>query len=105
MFALDIGLLGKGGAAEQELIQLTQQGPTILATVAVRGTVQTFRHSFVLENGEWRIDLLDSIRDANESFGRIAASSGKSEEDFLFDTIEAQAGVRPKPSIWKPPVS
>jgi hypothetical protein len=104
VFALGVGLIGKGGDPEQQLVRLTEQGEVLVGVATIRGEMAQFRYTFLQEDdGTWKVELLDSLREANESYRQIVANLGVTEEEYILDAIERQAQVRPEDSIWIPP--
>lgn len=60
---------------------------------------------FTREQGAWKINLMPAVIAGEWAMQQVVRASGKAEDEFIFDLVEAHTGARPDASIWEPIVS
>ena len=66
------------------------------------GLPSGFRAGFLLERGEWRLDLPSSLVSAGRVVSQTARASGLDETAVILNLIGAASGEPVGPSIWSP---
>ncbi|NTV81077.1 MAG: hypothetical protein HGA24_06605, partial [Candidatus Aminicenantes bacterium] len=60
------------------------------------------RFHFIMENGAWKFDLVQILRDADQILKMQIQQSGSDEDKFIFRMIETVSGRKVLDSIWEP---
>ena len=60
------------------------------------------RYHFTKEKGSWKLDLTPTLRDTDLLLKAQIKKAGVSEDQFIFDLVEALSGRKVPESIWEP---
>ncbi len=84
------------------LVAIEIDGDRARSSVERDGQLVQSGYEFQREDGAWKINLMPALIAGEWAMQQIVAASGKSEDDFIFDLVEAHSGARPDASIWEP---
>jgi hypothetical protein len=101
-FAIESGMVGKNSVANTSIGDVTIDGNFAKGQFVANGVKAPFNVQFNKEEGQWKIDLTSLFAVSTAAFEKIAADSGKNENDFLFDLLEMVSGTKPGQEIWQP---
>ncbi len=87
------------------LVAIEVDGDRARSSVERDGRVVRSGYEFNREDGAWKINLMPALIAGEWAMQQIVTASGKAEDDFIFDLVEAHSGTRPDASIWEPIVS
>ena len=101
--AVDEAWVGSGGIDRLEVHHVSVRGDEAVANVGVgpRPSPDLFR--FQREDGEWRLDLMPSLRSAEGALQQMAAARGVEENEFLLGMIGAMSGEAVTEALFEPP--
>ncbi len=103
--SVERGWFSKDTMRKLTLVAIAIDGDRARSSVERNGRVVRSGYEFNRENGEWRINLMPALIAGEWAMQQIVAASGKAEDDFIFDLVEAHSGARPDASIWEPIIS
>lgn len=86
------------------LVAIEVDGDRARSSVERDGQIVRSGYEFRREDGAWRINLMPALIAGEWALQQIVGASGKAEDDFIFDLVEAHSGARPDASIWEPVV-
>jgi len=101
-YAIESGMVGKNSVANTTIGQVVIDGNFAKGQFVANGVKAPFNIHFNKEDGQWKIDLTSIFAVSTAAFEKIAADSGKNENDFLFDLLEMVTGKKPGQEIWHP---
>ena len=84
------------------LVAIEVDGDRARSSVERDGQLVQSGYEFRREDGTWKINLMPALVAGEWAMQQIVAASGKTEDDFIFDLVEAHSGARPDSSIWEP---
>ncbi len=99
------GWFSKDTMRRLALVAIEVDGDRASSSVERDGRVVRSGYAFNREAGEWKINLMPALIAGEWAMQQIVAASGKAEDDFIFDLVEAHSGTRPDASVWEPIVS
>jgi FOG: Ankyrin repeat len=104
--AVESGMIGKESVEKLELAKVfvdTVDGNKAKTMISSDGKTAPFGFDFLLEEGQWKIDLTSFFPIAEEILKAAIMQSGMSENQFIFAVLEKNSGKKPDDSIWDPP--
>ena len=106
IYAVDNGMIGKESVEKIELGKVfvdTVDGKKAKTMISSEGKTAPFGYDFVLDEGQWKIDLTSFFPIAEEILKVTIQRSGMSENQFILAMLEKSTGKKPDNSIWDPP--
>lgn len=101
-YAVDRDWIGRTGVIRTRLGEVFIAENTATAEVYAGGLRAPTRFEFLKENGKWRFDLIQSMRDADALLTPVLEQRGLSETELIFATLERSSGRRVGEDIWIP---
>lgn len=101
-YAVDRDWIGKNGTIRTTLGKVDVAGNRATAEVLIGGQTAPNRFQFTKENGVWKFDLIQVMRDTDQALKAVARQKGKSEQEFMFSLIETVSGRKVEDTIWTP---
>ena len=103
-FAVDEGLIGsRSDVAGLELGTITLSGDTATANAVSDGQEAPLEWEFRREGDQWRLDLEALLAVVNLVLQNLARESGVSENQLIYQTLEARTGQRVTGEVWARP--
>ena len=103
-FAVDEGLIGsRSDVAGLELGTITPSGDTATANAVSDGREAPLEWEFRREGDQWRLDLEALLAVSNLVLQNLARESGVSENQLIYQTLEARTGQRVTGEVWARP--
>lgn len=103
-YAVEQGWIDKESTARIRLGDYAVQGDFASAALLGKdGAASPFKLEFLMEDGQWRLDLAEMLKIARFGIDYAVRQSGMSEEEFVFFVLEYSSGRKPGPEIWSPP--
>jgi hypothetical protein len=81
---------------------LVVRGPTATAMYVADGEVTGVTLRFVKENGAWRYDEPDAMKQWSRLTAEVARERGITVNELLLEYLEEELGKPPPASVWKP---
>lgn len=103
-YGVNRGWIGKEDVMEAELGTIRVSGEQASAVYIKGGQRTPLKYQFTKEGGQWKIDLTTIMPAVNQALKQLIQQQGVSEEEFLFDILEAISGEKVSPQIWQPPL-
>jgi len=72
------------------------------AAVSMNQEKAPSRFHFIEEEGSWKFDLIQTLRDADQILKMQMRQLGLEEDEFIFRMIESVSGRKVPASIWEP---
>ena len=101
-YAIESGMVGKNSVANTTIGEVEIDRNFAKGQFVANGVKAPFNVHFNKEDGQWKIDLTSLFAVSTATFEKMAADSGKNENDFLFDLLEMVTGEKPGQEIWQP---
>ena len=102
-YGIEKGWTDKSGVKQNSLGQVQVTGPDATGVHVFRGQPTEVRWKFQFENGEWKIDLFKFQAGVGAKvFEQMARQSGKSENAYVLELLEAVTGKRIDQTVWQP---
>jgi hypothetical protein len=101
-YAIESGMVGKNSVANTTIGEVEIDRNFAKGQFVANGVKAPFNVHFNKEDGQWKIDLTSLFAVSTVAFEKMAADSGKNENDFLFDLLEMVTGEKPGQEIWQP---
>lgn len=101
-YAVDRDWIGKNGVIRTTLGKVDVANDRATAEVLIGGKAAANRFQFRKEDGTWKFDLIQVIRDTDQTLKAAAKQRGVTEEEFMFSLIETVSGRKVGDSIWNP---
>lgn len=101
-YAVDRDWIGKNGVIRTTLGNVTVANNRATAEVLIGGKTAPNRFQFAKEDGSWKFDLIQVIRDTDQTLKAAAKQRGTTEDEFMFSLIETVSGRKVEDSIWTP---
>lgn len=102
VYAVDRDWIGKNGVIRTTLGKVDVANTRATAEVLIGGQSAPNRFQFSKENGTWKFDLIQVIRDADQALKAAARQNGMTEDEFMFSLIETVSGRKVADTIWAP---
>ncbi len=102
--SVERGWFSKETMRSISLVAIEVDGDRARSSVERDGQIVRSGYEFRREDGAWRINLMPALIAGEWAMQQIVGASGKAEDDFIFDLVEAHSGARPDASIWEPVV-
>jgi hypothetical protein len=102
-FSVDEGLVDNGSVVDNELGDVRIVGDQAYAELVVRSVPSGVDFEFKRLGGEWLFNLIPTIRLGNLAVTQAARESGLDENEFIFDLVEVETGVRVDATIFDRP--
>ena len=103
VYAVDNGWIGKK-VVRIRLAEITALGRRATAKVTDLGKPTGDINHFIKEADGWKVDLLPTMKGADQLFQRLAKKSGQSENEYIISVITSLSGRQVTDMIWQPPV-
>jgi len=97
-FAFANGMGGKYKIEGATLGKAKIKGNTAKAFLINNGKKAEITYDFNLENGQWKINVLPSIKESEKEIKDML--QGKNENEFIFGMLELMTGKTPSSAIW-----
>ncbi|HYG22611.1 MAG TPA: hypothetical protein VEH04_07515 [Verrucomicrobiae bacterium] len=101
-YAVDRDWIGKNDAIRTTLGKVDVANSRATAEVLIGGKRSPNRFQFLKEDGRWKFDLIQVIRDTDHALKAAAKKQGATEDEFMFSLIETVSGKRVEDAIWNP---
>ncbi len=101
--AVDEAWVGSGGIDRLEVHHVSVHGDEAAANVGVGPRPSPDLFHFVREDGEWRLNLMPSLRSAEGALRQMAAARGVEENEFLLGMIGSMSGEPATEALFEPP--
>jgi hypothetical protein len=101
-YAVDQNWVGKNGVVRSGIQDVAARDQRATAKVTVDGKVTAEVFHFVKEGGQWKFDLMPTIKKSDQVLQMTAKSRGMEENEFLFSIISSLSGRKVTDEIWKP---
>ena len=98
----DAGMISPESVASLSLGEIQIQHSAANGVVVNDGTPTDLDYEFRLENGEWKLNLLPTLRIANLAFEQVREEVGLSNDDFLIFIVSQSLGRNVDDSIFVP---
>jgi len=102
VYAVDRDWIGKNGVIRTTLGEIDVADKRANAEVIIGGQKVPNRFQFIKEEGIWKFDLIQVMRDTDQALKVAAKQKGLSENEFMFSLIETISGKKVNDSIWTP---
>jgi hypothetical protein len=102
VYAVDRDWIGRNSVIRTTLGKVDVANNCATAEVLISGQTAPNRFQFSKENGTWRFDLIQIIRDTDQALRAAAMQKGASEDEFMFSLIETISGRKVEDTIWTP---
>ena len=96
------GWFSKDTMRSISLVAIEIDGNRARSSVERDGQLVQSGYEFRREDGAWKINLMPALIAGEWAMQQIVRASGKAEDDFIFDLVEAHSGTRPDASVWEP---
>ena len=100
IYSIDKGMVGKQGAANNTIGEVTIEDNFAKGQLVVRGEVTPVYYHFNKESEQWGIDLTALFELSDMVFKSFIKDSQLSDNDFIFSILERMTGKRPGQEIW-----
>jgi hypothetical protein len=104
VFAVDEGLIGsRSDIAALEVGDITVSGDTAAANAVREGQETPLEWEFRREGEQWRLDLEALLAISNLVLQDLAREAGLTENQLIYQSLEATTGQRVTSEIWERP--
>ena len=103
-YGVNRGWIGREDVMESDLGTIRVSGEQASAQFVKAGKPLPLRYQFTKEGGQWKLDLTMLAPQIDLALKELIRQEGLSEEEFLFQTLEAVSGKKVSPQIWQPPL-
>jgi hypothetical protein len=104
VFAVDEGLIGsRSDVAALEVGDVTVSGETAAANAVREGQETPLEWEFRREGEQWKLDLEALLAISNLVLQDLAREAGLTENQLIYQTLEATTGQRVTSEIWERP--
>jgi len=100
--AINNGLIGEQSVSGLSINSVKVSKGIAFVELKTNNGVAPQIFKFINENNVWKIDLTSIFPETNIVLQSLAKKSGLIEEEFIFQVLESQTGVRPSDAIWQP---
>jgi hypothetical protein len=100
--AVTEGWIGEQSVVNSALGQIVVQGSSATGVHIANGQVTPLKYTFHREDGRWGLDLTAIMAPAEQAFKMIIEQSGRTEDEFVINIIEAVSGEEVPDSVWEP---
>ena len=100
--AIAAGWVSKNALYGLNLGRIQINGNRAEAEGIINGRVTPSPQVFVLENDDWKYELVATFDTIEDALGQLAARNELSAQELLFSMIESNLGELPSESIWEP---
>jgi hypothetical protein len=101
-YAVDRDWIGKNGVIRTTIGKVDVATDRATAEILIGGKTAPNRFQFSKESGQWKLDLIQVIRDTDQALKAAARRQGTTEDEFMFSLIESVSGRKVEESIWTP---
>jgi len=101
-FAVKNGMVGKDGVSNQSLGEITNEGDFAKGQMLFKGQKTPIYINFYKENNQWKIDLTSLFPTSTIVFKKLVEESGFTENEYLFELLEAVSNKKVGKEIWIP---
>lgn len=102
VYAVDHDWIGKEGTAATTIADIQVSGDSASAATLIDGRKQSIRFNFLKENGSWKLDLTQSLKDTDALLDYQIMQAGVPENEYILRSIEMITGRKVADSIWDP---
>lgn len=102
VYAIDAGMVGKGGVTTVEIGEVTIDGDTAKGQLVSNGQVSPLYFQFNKEDGQWKIDITSIFAPSAAALTKMIKDSGQSETEFILQALQLLTGRSVDNSIWHP---
>lgn len=103
-YGVNQGWIGKEEVMQADLGTIRVSGDQATAVFIKGGQRTPLNYRFTKEGGQWKLDLTATMAIVNQALKQLIQERGVSEEEFLFEIMEAVTGKKVSPQIWQPPL-
>jgi hypothetical protein len=101
-FTINNGMVGKNGVSNQSIGEIKIEGDFAKGQLIVKGQKTPYYLQFQRENNQWKIDLTSLFPMTTLVFKKLVKDSDMTENDFIFELIEAVSNKKVGKEIWIP---
>ena len=94
--------IGKAGVVATTIGDIQTSNGRGTAAVYINQEKAPTRFHFIEEEGSWKFDLIQTLRDADQILKMQMRQLGLEEDEFIFRMIESVSGRKVPASIWEP---
>ena len=102
IYAVDHDWIGKQQTITTMISDIQVSGTRATAAVIIGKKKAPNRFHFTNEDGFWKFDLTQTLRDTDFILRSQIKQSGMTEDEFMFRIIESISGTKVTDSIWEP---
>lgn len=101
-YAVDRDWIGKNGVIRTTIGAVDVANKRATAEVLIGGEKVPNRFQFTQEDGIWKFDLIQVIRDTDAPLREMVKQRQMTENEFIFSIVETISGEKVDDSIWLP---
>ncbi len=101
-YAVKKGMVGKNSVSNNSIGEITVDKSFAKAQIMTGSEPTPLYFNFYKEDGKWKMDLTALFPVTNIALKNMVAESGKTENEFLFNILEALRGRKVTSEIWQP---
>jgi hypothetical protein len=101
-YSITSKMAGKSDVGGLNIGDVTIDGNFAKGQIEVGGIKSTYYLHFYNEEGKWKMNQTSLLYMPQSILKKMAADSGKSENDFIFMLLKALTGKTPDKDIWQP---
>ncbi len=102
IYAIDNGMIGKNSVMVISIGDVSIEGTSAKGQALANGTPTPMYFTFNKEDGAWKVDLTSIFPTTNEALKKVVASSGLTEDEFIFKALEMVSGSPVSDEIKEP---
>ena len=102
IYAVDHDWIGKKGTIVTTINDIQVSGSRATTATLSNKKKTPMRFHFTKEEGAWKLDLTQTLRDTDAVLKAQIEQAGISEDDYIFRIIEMISGRKVLNSIWEP---
>lgn len=102
IYYIDNGLVGKEGAVNNEVGEITIDGNFAKGQFLHKGKETPLDFHFYKEGGRWRFNITSMFAFTTMFAKRTIENSGMTEDEFILLILEKSTGKLPGSTIWRP---
>jgi hypothetical protein len=100
--AIKEGLIGEQSVSGLSVHSVKISGDVAYMELNTDHGVAPQKFKFVKEGGVWKMDLTSIFPESNIILESAVKDAGFTKEEFIFQVLESQSGIKPTASIWEP---
>lgn len=102
IYAVNNGMIGKNSVMTTQVGDVTIKDNVAHGQMISNGQKTPLFFEFSKESTEWKVDLTSIFPPTNIALGKMLEQQGLSDNEFIFQTLEALTGRKVTDDIWKP---